>query len=339
MNFVHRIGIIGCGWFSKFHIKAIYQLKHRVQLIWVADPNKENAEAIGKEAGVRMLSDYKTGLKYVDSVIVIVPHHLHHQITIDCLKAGKNVLLEKPLSITLQEADEMINVAEQSKLILMVAYPHRYRKSMQHFKQLIENGNYGSLVSLDGLMDESLHGYALGWLSKRDTLGGGVYFSSSPHMLDVMLWIAGPVKFVSMVGTRGGIPMEGEDTAASIIKFKSGVIGITRHTWASPKSDIWYTMRAQCQDAWLTLTTTPVGDLFKDGPFCPWKTRITKLDKENEVIMLESEEGLDLKPEVSHFFDCIETGSTPQTDGRKARQLIEMIHFAYQQAELNGANV
>ena len=336
---MHRIGLIGCGWFAPFHLKAISQLDDRVHLIWVADPKTDNASRIGKEAGARVLSDYKSGLKDVDSVIIIVPHNLHHLITIDCLKAGKNVLLEKPLANTLAEADEMIATADRAKLTLMVAYPHRYRKSMQKFKQLIEMGHYGSLITLDGLMDESLQGYALDWLSKRDTLGGGVYFSSSPHMLDVMLWIAGPVRFVSMVGTRGGIAMEGEDTAASIIKFKSGVIGITRHTWASPKSNIWYTMRAQCQKAWLTLTTTPDGDLFKQGASCLWKTQITKLDKENETVIYESDEGLDLKPEISHFLDCVETGATPQTDGRKARQLIEMILFAYRQAESSGANV
>jgi predicted dehydrogenase len=299
---------------------------------------RERAEALSRQVGARALTDYREGLQDVDCAFVLVPHHLHHPITLDCLNAGCQVLLEKPMATTLEQADEMVAAAERTGKTLMVGYLHRYRKSMQLFKQILLSGRYGKLFMLDGLMDESLQSYALGWIAKKETLGGGVFFSASPHMLDVMLWIAGDVQTICMVGTHGGLQIEGEDTAASVIKFKNGIIGVTRHTWASPKSSIWYTMHAVCEKAHVTLTTNPLGDLAREGFQCPWSTRIVSF-AEREEVLLESDEGLDLTPEIEHFFDCVDNGRRPETDGRAAREMIHLIHEAYHKAELEGGNV
>ncbi|TAM83338.1 MAG: Gfo/Idh/MocA family oxidoreductase [Acidobacteria bacterium] len=333
---VHKIGVIGCGWVAPFHLAGLANLRSRAQIVWAADPVRERAEAIGHQVGARPLTDYREGLGEIDCAFVLLPHHLHHSVTLDCFKAGCHVFLEKPIATSLKQTDEMIAAAERQKKTLMVAYPHRYRKSMQLFKQILESGRYGKLFMLDGLMDEALQGYALGWISKRETLGGGVFFSSSPHMLDVMLWIGGDVQTASMVGTRGGIPMEGEDTAASVIKFKNGIIGVTRHTWASPRPRIWYTMNAVCEKAYITLTTTPLGNLAKEGHRCRWSTRIVA---QPEEVLLESDEGLDFTPEIEHFFNCVETGERPQTDGYTARKVIELVFEAYRKAQAEGGNV
>ena len=327
----YRVGIIGCGWISHFYAKVLPGLAQRAHVVWVADPVRERAEVLGKKLGARALTDYGPGLAEVDAAFILVPHHLHLPITLDCLQAGCHVLLEKPIAISLEQA------ADRKGRTLMVAYPHRYRGSMQLFKRTLLSERYGRLFMLDGLMDESLGDYALGWIAKKETLGGGVFFSASPHMLDVMLWIAGDVRAAWMVGTRGGIGIEGEDTAASVIKFTNGVIGVTRHTWASPRSRIWYTMNAVCEKAHVTLTTAPLGDLVTEGAACRWQTRIVALG-EKEDVLLESGEGLDVGPEVEHFMDCLDTGSTPETDGKAARKIIELVTGAYQEAEARGDN-
>ena len=333
-----KIGIIGCGWISNFYAKVLPGFADRIQVAWVADPEREKAEALAAKTGAKPFDDYRDGLGEVDAVFILVPHHLHHPITLDCLRAGCHVLLEKPIAISLEEADEMIAAAEAKERTFMVAYPHRYRKSMQLFKQAIDSGRFGRLYMLDALMDESVQEYTVGWISKKETLGGGVFFSSSPHMLDVMLWIAGDIQAVSMAGTLAGCDMEGEDTAVSVIKFKSGVVGVTRHLWASPRTRIWYTMNAVCEKAHITLTTHPLGDLVNEGADCPWETRIVAIG-ESEEVLHESDEGLNVAPEISHFLDCIQTGSPPQTDGRTARKIIELVTLAYQDAEAKGANV
>ena len=340
----HRMGIIGCGWIAPFHVQALNRLTDRVDIVWTADPDRERAEHIAgtlkTESEIDILADYSEGLDRVDVALILVPHHLHHPITMDALRAGCNVLLEKPFALTLEEADEMIATADERAKTLMIALPHRYRKSTQAFKQMIDSGDYGRLFMLDAFMDEDNRAYVTGgWFVKKATLGGGVFFSASAHMLDVMLWIAGEVQSVSMVGTHAGLPMEGEDTALSVIKFKNGVVGSTRHTWFSPKPDRWYIMRAFSEQAVITLTVHPLGNLAVERYRCPWSSQITVAEAgSEEKILLESEEGLDLTEEVRHFFDCVDKGARPQTDGHVARQLMKVALDAYQEAEIKGAN-
>ena len=337
---LHKVGIVGCGWFAPFHLAALDGLRNRATIVWAADPDRKRATEVAIQAKAKALTDYRQGLHEVEAVLILVPHYLHHPITMDCLSAGKHVLLEKPLALNLAESDDMIEAAEKEKRILMIAYPHRYRQSMQRFKKAVVGGEYGRLIMLDALMDEKNQEYISGWIAHKEQVGGGVFFSASPHMLDVMLWVAGPARCASMVGTRGLCKMEGEDTACSIIKFESGAIGVTRHTWSSPKSTIWYSMHAICERAHITLTTTPKGDLITEGHRCLWETKVVVDGEETgKAVLHESDEGLDLRPEVSHFLDCIETGQTPQTDGRSARNIIALVTQAYGEADERGANM
>ena len=336
----HRLGLIGCGWIAHFYARILPRLSDRVEVVWCADPDTLRSGEIAHRTNARSIPDYRQGLGEVDAVCVLVPHHLHRPITIACLAAGCHVLLEKPIARTVEEADAIIAAAERSGRTLMVAYPHRYRKSMRVFKDAVVGGNYGELFMLDALMDESFADYTLGWIAQRETLGGGVFFSASPHMLDVMMWIAGEPQAVSMVGTRAAAQMEGEDTAVSILKFKSGVVGTTRHTWASPRTRIWYTMNAMCQQAHITLTTQPLDDIVATGADCRWLTRITALSQTGDAELLhESDEGLDLEPEIIHFLDCLDSGQTPETDGATARKIVELVQNAYREADERGTNV
>jgi predicted dehydrogenase len=101
------------------------------------------------------MPDYRQGLGEADAVCALVPHHLHQAITIDCLAARCHVLLEKPIARTVEEADAIIAAAERSGRTLMVAYPHRYRKSIRVCKNAVVGGNYGELFMLNALMDKS----------------------------------------------------------------------------------------------------------------------------------------------------------------------------------------
>jgi predicted dehydrogenase len=334
----HRIGLIGCGWIAPFHVAGLKQLGRQREIVWVADPEQERAKAVARELTAQAITDYRTGLREIDCAFVLVPHHLHHQVTIDCLNSGCHVLLEKPISNTLAEADRMIETAELVAKTFMVAYPHRYKSSFRRYKQLIETGHYGRLIMLDSLIDDSVEGYLAGWMSRKATLGGGCLFSAAGHQLDIMLWISGDVRAAYMVGMRGRVPMEGEDSAACIIKFNNGSLGVVRHTWASPKVRTWYTMEAMCEQAYLTLTCTPLGDQNTEGVHCKWQTRIVAQGKDEQVL-LENDEGLDLAPEIEHFFECVDTGRKPETDGHMARKISAVVLDTYRRAAKEGANL
>jgi predicted dehydrogenase len=334
----HQIGLIGCGWIAPFHVAGLSKLGRQAEIAWVADPDQDHAQALAREAGARSIADYRDGLQDIDCAFVLVPHHLHHGVTIDCLRAGCHVLLEKPIANSLAEADTMISVAEQAQKTLMVAYPHRYKSGFRLYKQTIDSGRYGKLIMLDSLIDDSVEGYLGEWMTRKHTLGGGCLFSASGHQLDIMLWISGDVQTSYMVGTRGRVPMEGEDTAACIMKFKNGPIGVVRHTWASPRVRIWYTMEAMCEKARVTLTCTPLGDQNTEGVRCRWQTRIVAQGSA-EKLLLENDEGLDLAPEIAHFFECVDTGRRPETDGYMARKVSAVVLDAYRRAGQDGSNV
>jgi predicted dehydrogenase len=334
----HKIGLIGCGWIAPFHVLGLNKLGRQAEITWLADPNQERAQILAREVGVRTLTNYREGLKDIDCAFVLVPHHLHHQVTMECLKAGCHVLLEKPIANSLTEADAMIAAAQQVKKTFMVAYPHRYKHSFRLFKETIDRGQYGRLIMLDSLIEDTVEGYLAEWMTSKASLGGGCLFSAAGHQLDIMLWISGDVHAAYMVGTRGRVAMEGEDTAACLIKFKNGSIGVVRHTWATPKIRIWYTMHALCEKAHVTLSVTPIGDQNTAGVGCRWQTRIVA-QGQNEEVLLENDEGLDLAPEIEHFFECVDTGHTPQTDGHMARRVSAVVFEAYGRAAEDRANV
>lgn len=333
----HRVGLIGCGWMAPFHVEALRSLGERARIVWVADPVRERAEAIAHQIGARSLADYREGLGAIDCAFVVVPHHLHHPITLDCFGAGCHVFLEKPIATSVGQADEMIAAAERAGKTFMVGYQHRYKNCVRRFKAILDSGRYGRPFLLEGVMDSAMKDYAVDWIASKATLGGGVFFSSSPHLLDVMFFVGGEPRSLRMVGTRGVVAMEGEDTAACVMKFPGGMIGVARDTWASPRCRTWYTLHASCEKAHVTLTTTPLGDLAREGHRCAWATRIVA-EGETEEVLLENGEGLDVAPELKHFFDCVDSGSRPETDGHMARKLIALLLKTYRDAEADGAN-
>ncbi len=330
---------------APFHVRALSAIREHVEVVWISDPQSERmdlvagqiARELGQQNPVQKIGDYRAELNDVESVFILLPHHLHCSATLEALGAGCHVLLEKPMALSLAEADAMIAKADEKQRLLMVALPHRYRKTTQAFKRFIDSGEYGRPYLLDAMMDENLRGYAdLGWIQKKDCLGGGVFFSASPHMLDVILWIGGEIQTASMVGTHGGLAMEGEDTAVSVLKFKNGVIATTRHTWASASPKTWYTVRAYCEKATLTLTMDPLGSLVREGPDCAFRSQISVAPPDK--ILMDSDEGLDFSGEVKHFFDCLDTGEPCQTDGRVARKLMALVLDAYAKAAQEGGN-
>src|SRR5579864_3329073 len=138
MGVPHRIGIIGCGWIAPFHVEALDQLGRKGEIVWVADPDERHASGLAAHAGAPAIADYRAGLHEIDSAFILLPHHLHQPVTLECLHAGCHVLLEKPIANTLAEADAMIAAADQAKKTFMVAYPHRYKSSFRLLKEMID---------------------------------------------------------------------------------------------------------------------------------------------------------------------------------------------------------
>jgi len=124
-----RAGVIGVGYLGKFHAQK-YAAMEGVELVGVADVNLEAAEAVAAMNHTRAFADYRELLKEVDAVSVVVPTPLHHQVGMECLRAGVHVMMEKPVTTTVAEADDLIEEADKRGLVLQVGHLERYNPAV-----------------------------------------------------------------------------------------------------------------------------------------------------------------------------------------------------------------
>jgi predicted dehydrogenase len=125
-----KVGVIGVGYLGRFHAQK-YAALEGVSLVGVADTNVQQAEQVAKECSCAGFSDHKKLLSAVDAVSIAVPTPYHHQVAGECLDAGIDVLLEKPMTVTLQEADDLIAKAEAKQLILQIGHLERFNPAVQ----------------------------------------------------------------------------------------------------------------------------------------------------------------------------------------------------------------
>ncbi len=124
-----KVGVIGVGYLGKFHAQK-YAAMAEVELVGVADASPEMARQVAESTGCRAFADYRQLLAEVEAVSVVVPTTLHHQVAGDCLRAGVDVMLEKPMTVTVAEADELIELAAAGKRILQVGHLERFNPAI-----------------------------------------------------------------------------------------------------------------------------------------------------------------------------------------------------------------
>ena len=124
-----KTGVIGVGYLGRFHAQK-YAAMEGVHLVGVADIDQEKARGVADECGCRPYADHRALLQEVDAVSIVVPTSLHHRIASDCIDAGVDILLEKPMTVTLAEADELIRRCEEKGLVLQVGHLERFNPAL-----------------------------------------------------------------------------------------------------------------------------------------------------------------------------------------------------------------
>lgn len=321
-----RLGLVGCGWIAAAHLRAIGELADRCSLVWAADPDAGRAGEIATRAGCHTLTDYREGLADVDAVIVATPHHLHAPVVLDVARAGKHILVEKPLATTLEDADRMLAAAHEAGVTLMVGYTRHYQPEFRRLRGLIEGGRYGRVLTLSATMLEDVGGYVTGWLSRRDQLGGGCFFSAGGHPLEWLVSLGGAVTEIHCVMDRFAVAMEGEDTVAMALRFASGALGTLTQCWCQPHTRAWMSVRADCTKGVLMLDLTPM----RGGPAVwDWDARLAVQVRHEEEILHDGPAGFEFTPQLEHFLDCLAQGTEPETGGAYARDLMAAIIQGY----------
>ncbi|KGE17129.1 Gfo/Idh/MocA family protein [Paenibacillus wynnii] len=221
--------IIGCGAISPLHAKAISAMKG-VQLRVVVDVDAAKAEQAARECGCSRVVDYRELLDRpdIDVVHLCTPHHLHAEMAIECLNAGKHVLTEKPIASDLPSAKRMVEAAENSTGQLGVVFQNRYNEPSIRIKEALDSGELGQLICMKGIVtwhrDESYYTNST-WRGRWDTEGGGVLINQTIHTLDLLQWFGGEISSVKGSITTDALNgiIEVEDTAHATLFFKNNV--------------------------------------------------------------------------------------------------------------------
>lgn len=280
----------------------------------------------------RVVTDYREILPDVDAVFVVLPHHLHHPVSIECLNAGKHVLVEKPMANSEQECIEMMEAAERNQRVLMVAYCMRFHPLVREMQRLLENKAYGDVFQLSIWTEQYTHPPEGHWIRDAKTLGGGQLFSHGCHYIDLMLWMLGkPVRGVH-VGTNTGTPwMEKEGTSQVSIEFENGVIGYHGATWGARGTRLGNAFHAHCTGGMLEIDLKK-GQLIAHSKNAAHQPGLAA--QQNLEVLLEIPHAKQTDDEMAHFLDCIRTGKKPITDGASSVEGLRVIWKLYE-AEAN----
>ena len=313
-----RLGLIGCGGISNAHARGYQSLTDLFHVAAACDMAEGKAAERGQQLGATSIyTDYEKMLKEadIDAVDICLPHDLHAEVSIAASEAGKHVIVEKPIAITLAEADSMVAAAKKAGAILMVALNQRYDPAHERIKWMIDEGKLGKLlcIRIDHNQNVSLpEGH---WIRSRDRLGGGVLIGSGIHRVDLLRWFGGDVTQIANFQVKQPERMEGEVAVVMSALFESGCIGEVAAIWAVRKAP-WY------EGVWVYGTEGSVyriNGLFWDGP--------------DGYVKLDVPEADSFTEELRHFGQCILNGDTPLTNGAEARRSLEVVLAAYRSAE------
>ena len=224
-----RVAIIGCGNVSSVHLAAAGS-NPLAQLIAVCDVKPDRAQAAGEKYSVPYFTDYHDVLAQKPDVIhVCTPHHTHAEITIAACEQGINVLTEKPMAVSLHDADRMIKAAADNKVTLGVIFQNRYNPASVAVKQAVESGRLGRVkgarMFLTWYRPDEYYSQS-DWKGTWDQEGGGVLIDQAIHTMDLMQWIVGDIDYLkASMANRTHHIIDVEDVAEATIHFKNGAIG------------------------------------------------------------------------------------------------------------------
>jgi len=320
-----KLGIIGCGNMTDSFLDRFHNVNDEIEIVAAVDIDLERAKKVSEKfPGTICSTNYSKILDYIDAALVVLPHHLHHEVALNCIKAGKHVLLEKPMAITELQCIELIKTAERKQKILMIGYVMRYHQLTLGFKDALNKSTIGNVFQLS-IWTEQYTKYPEGhWANFAKTLGGGQLFSHGCHYIDLLMWFLGKPVTGTHFGTNFGTPwMEKEGTSNVSIKFENGSIGYHFGTWGARGTRLGYSFHAHGEKGML------------EANFGENKLILHQLDRKPKILYSSSKSIKQTDNELLHFATCIKTGSLPDTDSRRSLQSLRVIWKLYESEQKN----
>lgn len=230
-----RFGVVGCGVIGKIHADVICGIPDAI-LSGVSDVNPALCGNLAERYSCYSYENYMDMLKRddIDAIAVCLPSGMHHWAVTTAARAGKHVIVEKPVEIDLNKAEEMLEICEKYGVKLSVIFQHRFDDAVQAVKRSVDNNDMGNLFmgsSRTIWYREPEYYSGSPWRGTWKLDGGGALINQSIHYIDLLLYIMGPVESVNgKCRTLFHKSIEVEDTGIATLQFKSGAIGTVEGT-------------------------------------------------------------------------------------------------------------
>jgi len=334
-----NFGIIGAGLIADFHARSIGDLPN-ARLIGCCDKLPDRAKSLADKHGVRAFDDYEQMLASdeIDIVTIATPSGFHMEPTIAAAEAGKHVICEKPVEITLDRIDAMIAAHEKAGTRLGGIFPYRFNDMMTPMREAINSGRLGVITyasifvpwwRTDEYYTDSWHGT---W--KLD--GGGALMNQSIHMVDMLCDVMPPIETVQAFTCKLGHPqIEAEDTAVAVLRYTNGALGMIYGTTASFPG----------QFRRFEITGTKGTIINVENSITVWQFADEK-PEDAEVLKkfgeIEGGGGVADPAAITHenhtrnfkaFLEALESGEDFWIDGKEARKAVEVILAIYESAK------
>lgn len=283
-----RAGVIGAGAMGQHHVRIYHEMEN-VELIGISDVSEARVKELSEQYDTNGFTDYKDLLAQdLDAVSIVVPTTLHMPVGLDVIASGANLLVEKPIADTLENAEKLTRAAEDAGVKLMVGHIERFNPAVTKLKEIIDSGLLGKIVSIStrrvGPYNPRI----------RDV---GVILDIGVHDIDVISYLYG--KKVNEVYSIAGADIHSlEDHAAIVLRFDHEFSGIVETNWLTPHKVRKLTVIGIDGVAYLDYIDQTVE--LHDGEWI----RKAKVEKAEP-----------LKGELEHFIDSISNGYEPRTTG------------------------
>ena len=225
-----RAGIAGAGFIGAVHARAYLHVPD-VELVGIADPIAEKAEPLARETGSRAFRDYEELLKAgVEVLNVCLPPQLHLPAAEAAAQAGVHVLMEKPITRTLAEADQMIAACRRAGVNLMTGFTHHFYPEMIEARRMLAEGLIGRPLIVNDAMSIT-YGFVLPWYRDREIAGGGVFMCNAVHGIDRAAWALHQKLAAVSAVVEPTTGRRAEDYGAALARFDGGALGNFFQHW------------------------------------------------------------------------------------------------------------
>lgn len=336
MNEKVRFGIIGCGVIAPWHAKGITNAPN-ASLAAVCDVVEGKAGKLSSEFGdPPVYTDYRRMLEddVVDAVCVCTPSGLHAAVGVEAAQAGKHILSEKPLDITLENIDRFIQTADDSGVKLACIFQRRTSPMWQAVREAVQGGAIGRLILADAYLKyyRSQEYYnSAGWRGTWELDGGGALMNQGVHCVDLMRWIAGEPESVYALTGHLAREIEVEDTACAVVKYSTGAFGVIEGT-----TSVW-----QGMDHRLEFHGETGNILVRGEQIVRWETRdgaeipdFSASDGTGGAVANPADIGTEgHRIQIEDLADAILNDREPMITGRQARGAVELILGIYESSK------